>query len=161
MTDDDYCDKLYDVYKKRVEEGLKINQRRQPVIPKLAEERGLFPWMTFKAIATRFLAEEAGASVSKKIIQQCIKNPHSIKNVQLQLEAIVCSTQDQLQGIITDSLRHVVGKDYEQILERQLKEVIISSLFFQSLTFIFRIKSRILTKKPNDEWAKTLLLISG
>ena len=52
LTDDDYCDKLYEAYKKRVVESLKINKRRLAIIPKIAEERGLFPWMTFKAIMT-------------------------------------------------------------------------------------------------------------
>jgi hypothetical protein len=104
---------------------LKNNKRRLAIIPKLAEERGLFPWMTFRAVMTRFLIERAAsrASVTKKQIQQVIKNPHLIKDVQLQLEAIHCSAQDQLQGLITDSLRHIVGKDYEQILEKELKQV--------------------------------------
>jgi len=124
LTDNDYCDKLYETYKKRTFESLKNNKRRLAIIPKLAEERGLFPWMTFRAILTRFLIERAGnrTSVTKKQIQQVIKNPHLIKDVQLQLEAIHCSTQDQLQGLITDSLRHIVGKDYEQILEKELKQ---------------------------------------
>ncbi len=128
LTDNDYCDKLYETYKKRAFESLKNNKRRLAIIPKLAEERGLFPWMTFRAILTRFLIERAGnrTSVTKKQIQQVIKNPHLIKDVQLQLEAIHCSTQDQLQGLITDSLRHIVGKDYEQILEKELKQVKIS-----------------------------------
>ena len=44
------------------------------------------------------------------------------KDVQLQLESIHCSIQDQLQGVVTDSLRHAVGRDYEIILEKKLRE---------------------------------------
>merc|ERR1712037_1037199 len=129
-------------------------------IPKIAEERGLFPWMTFKAIMTRFLIERTGnrASVTKKQIQQVIKNPHLIKDVQLQLEAIHCSTQDQLQGLITDSLRHIVGKDYEQILEKELKQVKL--LFARDrLKLTFRKISHTSTKKPSVEWDKMSLQI--
>jgi len=147
LTDNDYCDKLYETYKKRTFESLKNNKRRLAIIPKLAEERGLFPWMTFRAILTRFLIERAGnrTSVTKKQIQQVIKNPHLIKDVQLQLEAIHCSTQDQLQGLITDSLRHIVGKDYEQILEKELKQVKITiseKVFFIIFTERHRIHRR-------------------
>ena len=144
LTDDDYCDKLYETYKKRASESFKNNKRRLAVIPKLAEERGLFPWMTFRAVMTRFLIERAAsrASVTKKQIQQVIKNPHLIKDVQLQLEAIHCSAQDQLQGLITDSLRHIVGKDYEQILEKELKQVTL--LFLENrFTFFFSERHRV------------------
>lgn len=123
LQDEVYTIGLYETYKERVK--LNAGKRRVAVIPNLSEERGLFPWMVFKAIVTRYIIERDG-SVTKKQIQQFIKMPHLISDVQLQLESIQCSIQDQLQGLVTDSLRHVVGKDYEQILEKELKQNNIS-----------------------------------
>ena len=59
------------------------------------------------------------------------KIPDLLKNgveVQLQLESIHCSVQDQLQGVVTDCLRHAVGRDYEVLLEQRLKEANIAFL---------------------------------
>jgi len=60
--------------------------------------------------------------------ESLLRSPHLIKDVQLQLESLECSIQDQLQGVVTDSLRHQVGRDYEIILEEKLREAGIAFL---------------------------------
>ena len=49
-----------------------------------------------------------------------------IQDVQLQLESIQCAIQDPLQGSVTDCLRHAVGRDFENLLEKQLTEAGVS-----------------------------------
>ena len=54
------------------------------------------------------------------------RSPYLIKNVQLQLEAVHCALQDELQGLITDQIRSLVGRDHELVLAEQLTRAGIS-----------------------------------
>ena len=113
--------KLYEEYKclskQRTSQG-----RRKAVLPKLAEDNGFYPWMMFRMVATEFLKERDGKPPSKREIQTFLRSPHTIKDVQLQFEAIHCAMQDDLQGLITDQIRNLVGRDHELVLANLLTQ---------------------------------------
>ena len=90
-------------------------------MPLLAEECGYYPWMLFRTVATEFVRERDGRVPSKKLIQSMMRSPHLIKDVQLQLELIHCAMQDDLQGLIKDNIRNLVGRDHELMLARGQK----------------------------------------
>ena len=106
---------LYQEYKIRAEKSRKETKRRIPVIPQIARDRGFYPWMTFRACLQEWLKEK-GEKVSKKMMSSFTRSPHLIRNVQLQLEAVHCALADELQGLITDQIRSLVGRDHELVL---------------------------------------------
>jgi len=95
-------------------------RRREAVIPALAREKGFYPWMTFRAVLHEWIREKHG-KVTKKMMSSMTRSPHLIKNVQLQLEAVHCALQDELQGLVTDQLRSLVGRDHELALAEELR----------------------------------------
>lgn len=127
LQDEKVAASLYHAFKTRVKDN-HSNKVRKSVIPELATERGFFPWMAFRTVLMKHLEERDGQPPSKKALQSILRSPHLLRDVQLQLESIHCSVQDQLQGVVTDCLRHAVGRDYEVILEQRLKEANIAFL---------------------------------
>lgn len=95
-------------------------KRREAVIPDLARQKGFYPWMTFRAVLHEWIKEKHG-KVTKKMMSSLTRSPHLIKNVQLQLEAVHCALQDELQGLVTDQLRSLVGRDHELALAEELR----------------------------------------
>lgn len=124
LSNEHISQSIYQQYKQRVAATHKTGKRRRAVLPGLAEEAGYYPWMIFRAVTTEFVRERDGTGrpPSKKIIQSMLRNPSLINDVQLQLESIHCAMQDDLQGLIKDNIRNLVGRDHELLLAAMLRE---------------------------------------
>ena len=101
------------------------------MIPQIARDRGFYPWMTFRACLQEWLKEK-GEKVSKKMMSSFTRSPHLIRNVQLQLEAVHCALADELQGLITDQIRSLVGRDHELVLGKGEFMLLFRSFGFDS-----------------------------
>ena len=78
LQDENIVQSLTDEFNKRIKEN-KNRGRRTAVIPGMATERGMFPWMVFRAILIKHIELKSGQSPSKKMIQSYIRSPHLIK----------------------------------------------------------------------------------
>ena len=78
LQDETIVQSLINEYQNRIRENKK-NGRRKAVIPAISTERGMFPWMVFRAILIKHIELKNGHPPSKKLIQSFIRSPHLIK----------------------------------------------------------------------------------